>query len=161
MFKLDVVQIIFSLINILLMGFFLFKEYSAKKKTGKTIVKRRNLLLMIFVVAIVVILIGILDYSDTQGLIFLDIIHILFMVICSRQMFSICSSKFYTIHENGICVDFATFLKWEEINGYEWDHDFLKLKISKQGVIRKIKIEKENIKEIQDILEKNDVLVII
>ncbi|MBO0584453.1 hypothetical protein EXQ36_07235 [Clostridium botulinum] len=57
-------------------------------------------------------------------------------------------------NENGIYVDFATFLKWEEIDGYEWDHELLKLKINKLGVIRKIKIKPENIEKIQDIIEK-------
>ena len=45
-------------------------------------------------------------------------------------------------NENGIYVDFATFLKWEEIDGYEWDHELLKLKINKLGVIRIIKMLK-------------------
>ncbi|WP_278319236.1 hypothetical protein [Clostridium sporogenes] len=34
-------------------------------------------------------------------------------------------------NENGIHIDFGTFLKWEEIDGYEWDHELLKLKINK------------------------------
>ncbi|APH17139.1 DUF5673 domain-containing protein [Clostridium sporogenes] len=64
-------------------------------------------------------------------------------------------------NENGIYVDFATFLKWEEIDGYEWDHELLKLKINKLGVIRKIKIKPENIEKVQDIIEKNQVLAFI
>lgn len=64
-------------------------------------------------------------------------------------------------NENGIHVDFATFLKWEEIDGYEWDHELLKLKINKLDVIRKIKIKPENIEKIQDISEKNQVLAFI
>ncbi|MBD5638576.1 hypothetical protein HYI18_08255 [Clostridium botulinum] len=64
-------------------------------------------------------------------------------------------------NENGIYVDFAIFLKWEEIDDYEWDHELLKLKINKLGVICKIKIKPENIEKIQDIIEKNQVLAFI
>ncbi|GAA0063302.1 hypothetical protein [Clostridium sp. CTA-1] len=48
-----------------------------------------------------------------------------------------------------------------KLDDYEWDHELLKLKINKLGVIRKIKIKPENIEKMQDILEKNQALAFI
>ncbi|WP_251861732.1 hypothetical protein [Clostridium sp. Marseille-Q2269] len=161
MFKLDILQMVISIISILVTIIFLSREYLAKKKLGQVIVKRKNLKLMVAIIGTVILFIFMIDYSDFKSINIGYIIHAIFVAICTRQMVSTFSSKYYTIGENGVTIDYGAFFKWEEIDGYEWDYGLLKFKINKLGVIRKIKIKTEDSEKVQYIINENKILAFI
>ncbi|GAA0736745.1 DUF5673 domain-containing protein [Clostridium oceanicum] len=160
MFNIHGIQIMFFILLTVIIGVLIFNQYSIIKMSGETIIKRRNTMTMILVTIVTALCIGALDYYDEYMLNILDILHILMCSLLSLQIVSSFSTKFYTISKNGISIGFFAFSKWEDIKGYDIENSFLKIQTRKDIIVRKMKIEENSIKRIQEIIEKNKILPI-
>ncbi|GAA0736757.1 DUF5673 domain-containing protein [Clostridium oceanicum] len=151
---LDIGILIFSIVFII---FSIVKTHLINKSSGKIIIRKRldNKYLLIVITALIVnMFIDIYIICKDGDLHILTntiafIIFYLFIIFFS-------SSRFYTIYEKGLCLGFLGFSKWRDIKKYEFKKDgTLIFKTNKKGIPGEIKIKEQNIKTVEELLEKN------
>lgn len=151
----EIVQIVFLIGTILFIAITLLHNQKINKEAGEILLdlniykhkKTRNVcivilrVLLVFSMAIVVysIYVG----SSCSGLVP--------MVSLSSSTIPI-SKKSNTICENGIFI--SRFIKWQDIKFYEIKDDYIEFDIRKSSMINNIKIKGQDVKKIEEILDK-------
>lgn len=160
--KINILDIGILMFSIVFIIFSIVKTHLINKTSGEIIVRKRlghKYLLIIIMVLIVNTFLNLYFTCENGDLSIFTNMLVFIISYLFISFFS--SSKVYTIYEKGICLGLYGFSKWEDIKKYELKKDgILIFKTNKKGIPGEIKIKEQNIKKVEELLEKNMVLPI-